>query len=160
MILLIASSRSAAECAAAIQRSTGERVRVAPNFRRATAVLRAGEFSAVILDQAFWDLDPAAGELLLQRAGTAIPVIVNLAIAGRERVVRDVRAALYRREREQHLAMKAAATMLRNQLNSSVTGILLSSQLALATPSLPPALEAKLRAVYEAAEQMRSRLQR
>ena len=160
MILLIAGSRSASECAAAIQRATGERVRVAADFRRATTLLRAGEFSAVILDQAFWDADPAAGELLLERAGTAIPVIVNLAICGRERVVRDVRAALCRREREQRLAMKAAATLLRNQLNSSVTSILLSSQLALASPSLPPGLEAKLRAVALAAEQMRSRLQR
>lgn len=160
MILLIAGAKSAAECASAIQRSTGERVRVAPSFRRAASALRAGEFSAVILDQAFWDLDPAAGEVLLQRAGTAIPVIVNLGISGRERVVRDVRAALYRREREQHLAMKSAAATLRNELNSAVTGILLSSQLALATPALPPPLEAKLRTVYELAEQMRSRLQR
>ncbi|HXZ27406.1 MAG TPA: hypothetical protein VEG08_05330 [Terriglobales bacterium] len=160
MILLIANNKSANECAAAMQRATGERVRVAADFRRATAALRAGDFSAVVVDQSFWDLDPAGGELLLQRAGTAIPVIVNLAISGRERVVRSVRAALYRREREQRLAMKAAATMLRNELNSSVTGILLSSQLALATPSLPPALEVKLRSLAEAAEQMRSRLQR
>jgi hypothetical protein len=86
------------------------------------------------------------------------PVFVNFAISGADRLVRDVLAALSRREKESVLATKAAETELRSELNGAVTGILLSSELALALPSLPVGVVNKLQPVHELALQMRTRL--
>src|SRR5207253_5510537 len=108
------------------------------------AMLRDAEFSAVVVDQAFVDLNPIAADVLWKNTGTAIPVFVNFAISGAERLVRDVRAALSRREKERVLAVKAAEAALRSELNGAVMGIPLSSELALAQPALSPAVVNKL----------------
>jgi len=51
MILLVTSSVRAAECAAALNQATGERVAVAESLPRATTLLRAECYLAVVLDQ-------------------------------------------------------------------------------------------------------------
>ncbi len=112
----------------------------------------------MLIDQVLLDADPVSVDALLRQIGTAIAVFFNPAIQGSERVVREVRSALQRRQQEQVSAMQIAARSLRNELKDDVTGILLSSQLALAVPSLPPAAEAKLRSVAELAERIRGRL--
>src|SRR5882724_8872141 len=81
--------------------------------------------------------NPAASDALWKNAGTAIPVFVNFAITGSGRIVRDLRAALTRRQREQLLATRAAQAALRNELTGAISGILLSSELALAQPAVP-----------------------
>lgn len=158
MILLITVSGRGEDCARDVARATGEETRVAASLRKAGALLRAHEFSAVVVDQTVLDAEPAAVDSCLQAAGTAIPIFVNFAISRTERVVSDVRAGLVRRERERTLAMRDAESRLRSELNGAVTGILLSSELALAQPALPAAVEDKLKSVYELASQMRSRL--
>ena len=55
--------------------------------------------------------------------------------------------------------MEAATRCLRNNLSGDVTGILVSSQLALAEPSLPAAAQSKLRSVCDLAERIRVRLE-
>ena len=74
--------------------------------------------------------------MVLQHVGTAIPVYVNFAICGMERVVRELRAALHRRKREVLLARQGAEQGLRNELKDTITAILLSCELALQTPNL------------------------
>ena len=54
------------------------------------------------------DAEPDAGEAILQLLGSASPVYVNFAISGIQRVVRELRAALYRRKREVLVAHQAA----------------------------------------------------
>jgi hypothetical protein len=56
------------------------------------------------------------------------------------------------------IAHEEAENWFRGQLNEALTGILLSSQLALRVPTLPQAAEAKMRSVYQLAMEMRSRL--
>ncbi|MBV9086659.1 MAG: hypothetical protein JOY79_04185 [Acidobacteriaceae bacterium] len=73
--------------------------------------------------------------------------------------MRDVRAALRRHEKQYAVAQHAAETALRSELNEALTGILLSSQLALSVPALPPPAEAKMRSVYQLAMDMRLRLE-
>ena len=158
MILLITASSRGEECALAVAAATGEETRLAASVRKAAGLLRAREYNAVIVDQTVLDAEPAAVDAVLQAAGTAIPIFVNFAISRTERVVGDVRAGLVRRERERLLAMRDAESRLRSELNGAVTGILLSSELALAQPSLPAAVEDKLKSVYELASQMRMRL--
>lgn len=159
MILLVTAASNAQSCAGAVERATGERVQLASSLKQATSQLRSAEFSAVVADQALLDCNVASADLFWKMAGTAIPVFANFAISGEERVVREVKSALLRRDKEKLLAVRAAEAALRSELNGAVTGILLSSELALAQPELPPAVIKKLRSVYDLALQMKSRLE-
>ena len=158
MVLLISHSSGVEECARAIEAGIGQPVEVVKTIQQGTSRLRHAEYSAVVVDQAFLDLHPIAAEGLWKHSGMAIPVFVNFAISGVERIVRDVRAALDRRQKEQWNAARAAQTALRNELTGAVAGILLSSELALSQPSLPPAVISKLRSVHELALQIQNRL--
>lgn len=159
MILLITASPRVAECAVAIEKATGEAAHAASNFRHALRLLRQREFDAIVVDQCLPDVESDSGEMLPALSGAAVLIFINLAISGTDRVVRDVRAALHRRGQEQRMAMLAAERILSSEIKDALTGILLTSQLALNEPALPPAAEAKLRSVCELAEQVRSRLE-
>jgi hypothetical protein len=56
------------------------------------------------------------------------------------------------------LARNAAATEIQSELKSTIAGLLLQSQLALAEPKITPGLEAKLRSVVALASDLRDRL--
>src|ERR1035437_6185074 len=87
MILLVTPSERASECAAALHGATGEEVVVAESLARATTLLRAECYLAVVLDQYLLETEPYEAETTLEHLGTAIPVQVNLAISGMERLV-------------------------------------------------------------------------
>lgn len=159
MILVVTSSPRASECAAAIEKTTGERAQVCPSLKSAAKAIRHQECSALVLDQVLLEADPAAADVVLNDADTAIPVFVNLAITSSERLLADVRAALRRREKERVQATREAESLLRSQLSEALTGILLSSQLALAVPALPSAAQARMRSVYQLAMAIRHRLE-
>lgn len=158
MILLITPSSKAQECVHALQDATGEPAHVAASFRQAAVLLRAQEYSALVLDQNLLDAEPDESEVMLEHAGTAIPVYVNFAISGTQRVVRDLRAALRRRRREVATARSYAEQNLRNELKGNVTAMLLSCELALQSPEIPTPIEAKLRSAYEQALDIKSKL--
>jgi len=159
MILLITSSTRAQECAVAIERATNQRTQICPGLSLAARILRSTECSALVIDQNLMEADPAAAAVMLSEAETAIPVFVNFAICGMERVVRYVRSALQRREEERIHAVREAEANLRSQLTGALTGILLSSQLAMEVPAVPAAAQARLRSVYQLAMSMRERLE-
>jgi CheY-like chemotaxis protein len=159
MLLLVTSSPRVGECAAAIEKATGESVHTASTLRRALRLMRGAEYDAIVVDQCLPDVETEGDELLPALSGAAVLVFANLALSGTERVVRDVRAALLRRGQEQRVAMQAAERILSSDIKDALTGILLSSQLALNEPALPPAAQAKLRSVWELAEQVRLRLE-
>jgi len=48
---------------------------------------------------------------------------------------------------------------LRNELKGTVTALLLSCEMALQAPNLETSAEAKMRAVYELAQEMRAKLE-
>jgi hypothetical protein len=159
MILLVTSSRRAQECAEAIRRATKQETRTCPKLSAASRILRATEFSALVIDQILAEADPTTTDVILNEAETAIPVFVNLAICGIDRMVRDVRSALERRERERIRAIREAESNLRSQLSEALTGILISSQLAMEVPAVPAAAQARLRSVYQLATAMRQKLE-
>lgn len=159
MVLLVMSSGRSKECAEVIRRQTGEVVHAVRDLQAAGAELRRVEFAAVVVDQHLWEQDPQLADSVSLTCGTAALLIANPAIASAERVAREVSAALRRREGELRRAREDAEARLRAELNEAVTGILLSSELALASPSLPAAAATKLRAVYELAMSIRERLQ-
>ena len=158
MILLVTSSKRGAECAAALEQAIVETVKVADDLRRAASLLRNEEFNAVVLDDAMVEADPEALETLLNNSGIAVPVYVNLAISNSARVAREVRSALRRQEEARMIAMRAAESLLRSELRGAVTGILLSTELALQS-DLPLEAEEKLKSVCQLAAQIRTRLE-
>lgn len=159
MLLFVTSSSRAAECATAIQVALAETVQLAPNTRRANALLRNGEFDAIIVDEPVIENEPEGVDMLLENAGIAVPIYVNLAISGSDRIVRDVRLALRRYREERLIAMRSAATLLRTELRGAVAGILLSTELAMKNPSLPPDARTKLQSVCDLAGEIRNRLE-
>jgi|SRR5271165_972797 len=159
MILLVTPGQRADLCAAALTEATGEEVILSETLRRAASLVRTESYSAVVLDQYLLETEPDEIDTLFHHLGTAIPVQVNLGISGVERLTREVRAALRRREREVVAAREAAMQALHSELNSTVTALLLCCQLALDTAGLPPAAVDKLHSTLELVEKLRSQLQ-
>ena len=158
MILLVTASSRGKECAAALETGTSQKLHLSASIPQAIQTLRGTEYDAVLIDQSLLESDFRALDTLLNHTGTAIPVYVNLALHGNQRVVREARVALQRVEKERATAMHAAERELRNELRSEVTGILLTAQLALRHSAIPQEVAAKLELVHDMAEKMRARL--
>jgi hypothetical protein len=158
MILLITSSARARECAQAVQQATSETVQIASTLQQASTQLRSQEYVAVVMDQSMVEAEPDESEVVLQHLGTAVVLHINFAISGVERVIRELRAALNRRKRESLAARRDAEQVLRSELKGTVTALLLSCEMALGVPNLPPPAENKLRAVYDLAREMRVKI--
>jgi len=113
---------------------------------------------AILIDQAFLETDPVESDMVLEHIGTAIPVPVNFAISGMDRVVRDLRSALHRHKKEVLLMRQEVQQALRNELKDTVTALLLSCEMALQVPNLPGAAEIKMRSVRTLAQEVRVKL--
>lgn len=159
MILLVTPSERAPECAAALREAAGEGIVVAESLARAATLLRAESYLAVVLDQYLVETEPHEAENTLEHLGTSILVPVNLAISGMERLVREVRAALQRRQREELRARQAAIGRLHSELNGTITALLLSSELALEIAGLPTAAVEKIESVLELVKKLRGQLE-
>ncbi len=159
MILLITCSSTGGECRATLQKGTGERVRQVESLGAATACLREGEYVAVVIDQDLARTNPDGEAALLRACEMAFPVYVNLAISSAERVLAEVRSALRRRQAERLAAMRIANSELRNELKGAVTGILLSSEMAMSVPELPRSAHVKIKFVHDLAQGMRRQLE-
>jgi prefoldin subunit 5 len=154
MLLVITPSGKARACAETIQEVTSEETHVAATLSQAMAQLRAREYVAVLIDQAFMETEPVESDMVLEHIGTAIPVQVNFAISGIDRVVRELRTALQRHKKEILQVRQQVQQILRNELKSTATAILLSCEMALKVPHLPDAAEVKMQAVRELAQQL------
>jgi len=133
-------------------------VEVASGRKGALAALRRQEFAAVVVDESIAECDPAGTEAIWENAGLAIPLQINFALAGGARLVREIRAALNRREREKTLARRAATAAIETELKSTVAGLLLNSQLALSGSEVPAAVAERLRVVADLAGNLRQQL--
>lgn len=157
-ILIVTGIEGARNCAGAVGAALKMEVEVAEGRKQALAALRRGEFDAVVVDESIAECDPAAAEAIWERAGLAIPLQVNFALAGAARLTREIRAALHRRERERTLAHRAAAAAIQTELKSTVAGLLLHSQLALSGSDAASPIAEKLRVVAELVGTLRRQL--
>ena len=157
-ILIVTGVEGARNCAAVVSAQLGMEVEVAEGRKAALAALRHREFAVVVIDETMAECDPAAAEAVWERAGLAIPLQINFALSGATRLIREIRAALHRREREQALAHRAAAAAIESELKTTVAGLLLHSQLALSGVEIPPAIAEKLRVVADLAGSLRQQL--
>ena len=159
MILLITPSARGQECAQALAAATNHPTQVAATLQGAVTLLRAQEYSAVVVDQFLLEAEPDESDQMLQHLQGAFPVYVNCAISGVERIVREVRSALRRRQREERIARRSAAQAIWCEMRESVTAMLLSCDLALSVPELSAPAAERIRAVHDLAAQMRIRLE-
>lgn len=118
-ILLVTGVEGARNCADVIQKQLEMDVEVADGRKAALGLLRQREFAAVVVDETVAGCDPAGAEAIWERAGLAIPLQINFAVSGAARLIREIRAALHRREREQLLARRAAAAAVELELKTT-----------------------------------------
>ena len=159
MILLVTGSSRAQECATAIEKKTHHKALVAGLPAKAVESLQLHQFDTLVIDESFQQVDGGAENLILTHAGSAVPIYVNLALHGAERVATEVGCGLQRLVRERMASMVAAAKELRNELRGEVTAILLNAELALREKPLAPSTAEKLGIVHEIAEGMRRKLE-
>jgi hypothetical protein len=157
-VLMVTGIEGARNCADVVAAQLGMEVEVAEGRRSALTTLRRRQFDVIVLDDTIAECDPTAAEAICDHAGLAIPLQISFALSGAARLVREIRAALHRREREQLLARRAAAEAIESDLKSTVAGLLLNSQLALSGSEVPAALAEKLRLVADLAGNLRRQL--
>jgi hypothetical protein len=159
MILLVTSSQRRIECGNALEQVVGESVEACESVRKAISLLRSNEYSAVIMDDPMVEADGDALDGLLNHLGLAVPVYVNLAISNVERITRELRLAMRRNRESRMIAIRAAESQLRSEIRDAVTGILLSTELAMRAPEMPIDAIEKLTSVCQLASNIRSRLE-
>ena len=115
-ILIISGIEGVRNCAEAFPKQLEMKVEVAEGRRAALAALRQKEFPAVVVDESLAECDPAGADAIWERSGLAIPLQINFAVSGAARIIREIRAALHRREREQAVAMRAASASIEMRL--------------------------------------------
>ena len=157
-ILMVTGVEGARNCAAVVSTELGMEVEVAEGRKAALSALRRREFSAVVVDETIAECDPSTAKAIWEHAGLAIPLQINFALSGAARLIREIRAALHRREREQTLAHRAAAVAIETELKSTVAGLLLHSQLALRGSEGSSPIAARLRMVADLAGNLRDQL--
>jgi len=157
-ILMVTGIEGARNCAAVVGGQLGMDVEVAEGRKAALTALRRREFSAVVVDETMAECDPSSAEAIWEHAGLAIPLQINFALSGAARLVREIRAALHRREREQALARRAASAAIETELKTTVAGLLLHSQLALAGSDVSSPIAERLRMMADLAGNLRQQL--
>jgi hypothetical protein len=158
MILLITPSARGPECATSLKEATGEETQWTENMHRAFARLREQSFSVVVLDQFLLENEPGESDHMLDLLGTAFPIYVNFAVSGMQRLLREVRSALHRRQREETQARRAIEQQIHSEMFESLTTMLLSCELAMSVPGVPPPAVEKIRLIDTLARDMRVRL--
>jgi hypothetical protein len=119
--------------------------------------LRRSEYGFILLEESLTTANPDTADLLYEAARGALLIEINFVLSNTERIVRQVRYALARREQDRKHARTAVVSQLNGELNSTLAGLLLESQLALreAQPDLQP----KLRSIVGLASDLRHRLE-
>jgi hypothetical protein len=159
-VLLIARIEGLESRSRALEHQIGGQVEFASSRQEGLIALRRREFAVVVVEESLAESDPVWADQLWSQLGFALPLQANFAISGAARLGREVKAALARRDSEQAVARRAVAAELEEALKSSLTGLLLQSELALREPAVPASLEPKLRQIVELAGAIRERLRR
>jgi len=158
MILLVTPHEEVRNSAQRFEEGIGDRLEVAESLRLAATKLRSSEYNLVVIDQLLVDAEPYEADTVLQHAGGAIPLQVNFAISDAGRVIREVKAAVARRQREEMIMHQAAQRALLSELREPLTAMLLSCELAMEVPNLPAAAAEQIKSVHRLARTLKTRL--
>ena len=157
-ILIVSGIEGVRNCAEIVSKQLEMKVEFAEGRRGALDALRRREFSVVVVDEILAECDPPAADAIWERSGLAIPIQINFALAGAARIIREIRAAMFRREKEQSAARLAAREDIGTEIRNIAAGLLLQSQLALAEEGIPGHVVEKLRLVGDLAGKLRKQL--
>jgi hypothetical protein len=157
-ILIVSGIEGIRNCADVVAKHLATTVEVAEGRRAALICLKRKEFSAVIVDESIAECDPPAADVIWERSGLAIPLQINFAVSGTLRIIREIRAALHRRDSEQAVAERAATAAIELEVRNTLSGLLLHSELALSQDGVPKAVAEKLRLVADLAGTLREML--
>jgi signal transduction histidine kinase len=160
MILLLSPYQNSQECAALIERATRDQVKIVDSVRLALAALRTHEFVAIVADENLLDCSPKGSDAIVERLGSAIPVFLDMACMRAERISKHVGLALRRRELEYKTTRELAIAELQSELKSEVTGLLISSEIAMKSPNLPVHVSETLTIVLDSARRIRAKLEK
>jgi len=159
MILVVTPHLAPGQYADMLREALQEDVTMVESLRGAAALLRKESYQAVVLDQYLVETEPHETDMIIRQLGFAIPVQVNMGISGVARVAREVRAARLRRRLEEAAARRAAAGALQSELNSTMTALLLSCELALGTPGLSAPASQRIQSAHELVKRLRTQLE-
>ena len=141
-ILVVAGEPGASHVARDLRSTFPVEVEVLAEWSQCRKILLGKSFSLVLLEGSLAATDPEAVDALYDVLTDGWIVEVDFGVSDRERVVRQVRAALHRKACNEAHTRAAVLRSLRSQLTSCLTGLLLETQLALrqtgpeAAPSL------------------------
>ena len=126
MILLITPQSRGPELASLVQANLSQETQWVQSVQEATTRLRERPYSAAIIDQFLLETEPEESDQMIEHLGTAYPVYINFAVTGLDRLVREVRSALHRRNREELAARRAVAEQMQSEMRETLTVMLLS----------------------------------
>jgi hypothetical protein len=159
MILLISPYQTAPDCAAQIEAATHTTVKTVDSVRVALALLRTHDYEAIVADENLLEVSPGAAEDLVQRLSAGTPVFLDMASMKPHRIAKMVAIAFRRREVEYKLARAQAIAELKSEFKSELTGLLISSKMALDSCEHSPQLSQPLTSILEIAQRMKQRLE-
>ena len=159
MILLITPSARGPQCADFLKVATGQETHWAQDLQEASSRLREQTYSAAVIDQFLLETEPEESDQMIEHLGTAFPVYINFAVTGMDRLVREARSALHRRQREETSARRAVEQQMRSEMGETLTALLLSCELAMSVPDVPIPAAEKIRAIDNLARELRVRLE-
>ncbi len=158
-VLIVTAIDGAENLARALSREADAVVEIARSRRAALARLRRDPVTALLLDTSLPDSEMTTSEMVWQNAGGAIPVEISLSTLGASGVVRLLRNLLQGREQAETLGRKEAKTAVTADLQSTLTSILLQSDMLLRDKAITPTVADKLRHVKELTDLLRVRLE-
>lgn len=159
MILLITPQSRGPELASLVQANLTQETQWVQTVQEATTRLRERPYSAAIIDQFLLETEPDESDQMIEHLGTAYPVYINFAVTGLDRLVREVRSALHRRNREELAARRAVAEQMQSEMRETLTVMLLSCELAMSVPDVPLLAAEKIRTIDILARELRLRLE-
>ncbi len=157
-VLLVTAMLGAENLAKSLSEGAGVVLEVARSRRAALASLRRQMYVAVIVDTELPAIEVTSTEMLWQNGGVAVPLEVDLRALGAAALTRLLRSMLERRNEMETIVREEVTRSMAEELRSTVTGMLLQSDLALRDKNLSPVLERRVRELRAMADDLRLRL--
>ncbi|SEB45520.1 hypothetical protein SAMN05443244_0610 [Terriglobus roseus] len=157
-VLIVTAIDGAENLARALSREADAVVEIARSRRAALARLRRDPVTVVLLDSSLSEAEITTSEMVWQNAEGAVPLEINLANLGVNGAVRLLRSLLEGREQAEAIGRREATTAVAQELQSTITGLLLQSDLILREKALTPSVADKARQMKELANSLRVRL--
>jgi len=157
-VLIVTAMDGAENLARAISCDADAIVEIARSRRAALARLRRGPVTALLLDASLSEAEMTTSDMLWQNAHGAVPLEMPLASLGAVSVIRLLQSVLEGRRHAETQGRRMAAAAVAEDLQSTLTSLLLESDLLLRDKGLTPTLAEKARVVRELADTLRVRL--